>query len=675
MKPIRHTPENALGLIIDPLHGPIQLEDEITGSTDLIQRLLKTPMLTRLRSIKQLGFASYCFPAADHTRLAHALGTMQVMRRLIAKQLAFDGSAKMIASVKEAFPDCFSRYSKRRDLVNAIATHVYIAGLLQDVGELPFAQVTDVYFRPNADEKGKLAKFIGQRAAFGLETKEFFTLAFTHDALIHDTLLKANLSFPFLAYLTAGAWKPEVKPPSCLSPLAHMLDGVVDADRIDYVARDGLHTLGSRFVPSTIIEDLRHYTEKGPVFSESEPVIAFLTAYAQLWSSVYFAPENRFRVSALATVFQEIKNMEIGVLRAAGADGLANQLVGGLSLDEFKRLDDRQIFNEIQELDNSHVAHANPRLDAALSVLLEKKDCPEYDALWVSPPAKFSSDSQVDFHELLGGKIFFDAFFQAGAHTLYSKTRKPVLIHSHLLDATKRELFLHELEGPFKSLFHEDEWRFSKKPGSVLVFFPSGADSRKEVVKQSENVQFYISVTQRDPLRSDCYADTRELPKHHGPAVFVSYESDDLGCVHSVCAALYKIRRKYYFLRTESCVGGISPRDQSIAYANQAEIALILLSKTYLEKFQQGAQDKDGNVWHEVTVLQKRVTKGDVIVKFLTPDGFECVKDFGAFPLPELAGHSRDSFKPTQIPSMSTALRSMTAQELASVVNQILVER
>ena len=34
MKPTLHTSENTLGLIIDPLHGPIQLEDGITGSTD-----------------------------------------------------------------------------------------------------------------------------------------------------------------------------------------------------------------------------------------------------------------------------------------------------------------------------------------------------------------------------------------------------------------------------------------------------------------------------------------------------------------------------------------------------------------------------------------------------------------------------------------------------------------
>jgi HD superfamily phosphohydrolase len=675
MKPPRHTTENTLGLLIDPLHGPIQLDDEITGSTDLIRRLLKTPMLSRLRSIKQLGFASYCFPAADHTRLAHALGTMQVMRRLIAKQLASDGSKEMTAAIKQAFPLHFGRYSKRRDLDNAVATHVYLAGLLQDVGELPFAQVTDVYLRPNSEEKGKLAKAIGHSAAFGLETKEFFTLACINDALQTNPFLKEHLSFPFLAYLTAGVWKPGEKAPSCIRPLAHMLDGVVDADRIDYVARDGLHTLGSGFVPSTVIEDLRYYTERGPVFSESEPVITFLTAYAQLWSSVYFAPENRLRVSALASAFQEIKHMEIGTLRGANADALANQLAGGLSLAEFLHLDDRQVFHEIHVLDSRQVAHANRRLDSAMSVLLEKKECPEYDALWVAPTDALRPVEDIDFHTWIHGSVFFDAFFQAGAHTLYSKTRKPVLIHSHLLDATKRELPLHEIEGPFKSLFLEEEWRFTKKPGSVLVFFPSGSDSRNEVIKQSMNAQFYRKVTESDPLRADCYADTRGFPTHHGPAVFVSYASEDLDCVHAVCSVLYKSRRQYYFLRTESCVAGISPRDQSTAFAEQAEMALILLSRRYLERFAEGARLNDGNIWSEINVLKRRAEEGLVKIRFLTPDGFDYVKDFGVFPLPELTSHSGNSFALTNIPSMSKAIESMTSQELTDAVNQVLTEK
>jgi len=672
MKPTLHTSENTLGLIIDPLHGPIQLEDAITGSTDLIRRLLKTPMLARLRNIKQLGFASYCFPAADHTRLAHALGTMQVMRRLIAKQLAHGDAKAIRASVKRAFPTDFDRYSKASDMDDAIATHVYVAGLLQDVGELPFAQVTDVYFRPNADAKGELSKVIGQTAAFGLETKEFFTLACINNALTNDPFLKKHLSFHFLAYLTAGVWTSKSEAPAAIRPLAHMLDGVVDADRIDYVARDGLHTLGSGFVPSTVIEDLRYYTSEGPMFSESEPVIAFLTAYAQLWSSVYFAPENRFRVSALATAFQEIKHMETGILKTAKADRLQSQFNEGISLAEFLLLDDRQIFNEILELANLQVVHANERLSASLSVLLEKKECAEYDALWVSPPKDLKANTPVDFRKWLKGQVFFDAFFQAGAHTLYSKKRKPVFIHSHLLDANRRELPLHELEGPFKALFHEDEWRFSKKEGSVLVFFPSGTQTRNEIIEQATNSHFYSSVTQGDPLRSDCFADTRELSKHHGPAVFISYESADLECVHFVCAALYKKRRQYYFLRTESCNGGASPKDQSIAYAEQATIALILLSRTYLDKYEQGEKAKDGNIWSEVNVLLQRVRKRAMTVKFLTPDGFDCVKSFGSFPLHELAGHETQLVSETAIPSMSNAIRSMTAAALSHTMNELL---
>lgn len=671
MKATSPTSENTFGLIIDPLHGPIQLEDDITGSSDLIRRLLKTPMLSRLRGIKQLGFASYCFPAADHTRLAHALGTMQVMRRLIAKQLAHHSARELRACIKLAFPH-FNKYSNARVLNNAIATHVYLAGLLQDVGELPFAQVTDVYFRPSAEEKHKLANSIDARAAFGLETKEFFTLVCIKKALEEDTVLQTNLCFEFLAYLTAGIWTPSGNIPNEILPIAHMLDGVVDADRLDYVARDALHTLGSGFVPSTVIEDLLYYTSGGPIFSEPEPVIAFLTAYAQLWSSVYFAPENRFRVSTLATAFQEIKHMSTGSLRAAKADGLAKQLESGLSREEFLKLDDRHIFNEIQELRSKTVASENKRLGRALSILLEEKDTPKYNALWVVPPDKSLKRSPIDFSKWCEGGIFFDAFFQAGAHILYSKKNKPVFIQSHLLHTTKRVLPLHDLDGPFKALFRDDDWRFSKQHGSVLVFFPSVRKVRDEVIAQSKGEHFYRMVTQRDPLRSDCFSDTRELSKHNGPAIFISYESADLECVHAVCGHLYKIQRKYYFLRTESCLGGVSPQAQSIAYAEQANIALILLSKSYLEKYWQGENEKDGNIWSEVNVLLRRVREGSVHVKFLTPDGFDCVKDYGSFPLPELTGHERHLVSETKIPSMSNSIRSMTAPALANAVSQIL---
>jgi hypothetical protein len=453
-----------------------------------------------------------------------------------------------------------------------------------------------------------------------------------------------------------------------------MLDGVVDADRIDYVARDGLHTTGARFVPSTIMEDLLHYTERGPTFSESEPVIAFLTAYAQLWSSVYFAPENRFRVSALATVFQEIKHAEIGDLRNAEADGLARQLENGLSLSEFLRLDDRQVFNEILELESRAVVRDTPRLRRALQVLLNDKSCPEYDALWVSPSRKRRAERTVNLETWCGGGVFFDAFFQTGAHTLYSKTRKPAFIHSHIVRSGSEDVALHDVEGPFKALFAEDEWRFSKKPGSVLVFFPATQESKKQVKAQADNARFFRTIAERDPLLADCYSDTRPLTKHDGPDLFISYESSDMDCLRAVCTCLYKEKRKYFFLRTEACESGTSPREQSVRFARQAEMALILLSRAYVEKYREGERRRDGNIWAEVNVLCERARRGEILVRFLTPDGFDMVQDqLATFPLADLLGKKKGAkLKKTEIPALSNSIRQMAADALAEKVSHVL---
>ena len=66
----------------DAVHGRIELVDPATGDSGII-RLLGSPMMDRMRRIKLLGYASHIYPAADHSRYAHALGTMQVMRRLL----------------------------------------------------------------------------------------------------------------------------------------------------------------------------------------------------------------------------------------------------------------------------------------------------------------------------------------------------------------------------------------------------------------------------------------------------------------------------------------------------------------------------------------------------------------------------------------------------------------
>ncbi len=57
--------------IKDPVHGYIEVDT--TALT-----LLDSPLLQRLRYIRQLGFSYLVYPGANHTRFEHSLGTMHL---------------------------------------------------------------------------------------------------------------------------------------------------------------------------------------------------------------------------------------------------------------------------------------------------------------------------------------------------------------------------------------------------------------------------------------------------------------------------------------------------------------------------------------------------------------------------------------------------------------------
>ncbi len=62
-----------LTVLADPVHGFIKIPQKI------IQSLLESPEVQRLRRIKQLGMGSIVFPAAEHSRFPHALGAMGLL--------------------------------------------------------------------------------------------------------------------------------------------------------------------------------------------------------------------------------------------------------------------------------------------------------------------------------------------------------------------------------------------------------------------------------------------------------------------------------------------------------------------------------------------------------------------------------------------------------------------
>lgn len=68
----------------DPVHG------FITVPKGIILRLIDHPYVQRLRRIRQLGLGYLVFPAAEHSRFSHALGSLELAKRVLNNLLEKD---------------------------------------------------------------------------------------------------------------------------------------------------------------------------------------------------------------------------------------------------------------------------------------------------------------------------------------------------------------------------------------------------------------------------------------------------------------------------------------------------------------------------------------------------------------------------------------------------------
>ncbi len=111
--------------------------------SEMALKIIDTPEFQRLKNIKQLGVASYVFPAATHTRFEHSLGVYHLSQLLttILQQkypdMIFNNSE--LGTIKLDFMVCFC---------------IAIAGLLHDIGHACYSHLIDHYLHtlPTANE-------------------------------------------------------------------------------------------------------------------------------------------------------------------------------------------------------------------------------------------------------------------------------------------------------------------------------------------------------------------------------------------------------------------------------------------------------------------------------------------------------------------------------------------
>ncbi len=189
-------------ILRDPVHGLVAFEGP---EEQIIEGLLDTAEVQRLRRVRQLGVTSLAFPGAEHSRFAHALGSAFVMKLLLARLRAIHG----------VLPEA-QRVTPER------AREALAAAFLHDLGHGPLSHLFEEAI-PGAPEHETWTERIVLDTSTG----------------VHRVLSSIDATLPAAVANLVHGRHP-------LAYLAKAVSGELDVDRCDYLLRDA-HATGVRY--------------------------------------------------------------------------------------------------------------------------------------------------------------------------------------------------------------------------------------------------------------------------------------------------------------------------------------------------------------------------------------------------------------------------------------------
>ncbi len=199
-------------VIFDPLYSFIHL-------TPVEREVLHSPFYQRLRWIRQLGFSSYVFPGAEHSRYGHSIGVMY-------------NAHLILSSVGRAVSD--SELMDPNNLSRAKVYHqsVRLGALMHDLGTFCFSHTTEAAY-----------------IAFGETTKTKGGKGLKDDHENLGSFIIKNTDYPggITHILENYGYDPQMisdlvkgVDPSIIAN--QILHSEIDCDRMDYLLRDAHYT-------------------------------------------------------------------------------------------------------------------------------------------------------------------------------------------------------------------------------------------------------------------------------------------------------------------------------------------------------------------------------------------------------------------------------------------------
>lgn len=284
----------------DPVHG------FITVPKGVILRLIDHPYVQRLRRVRQLGLGYLVFPAAEHSRFSHALGALELAKRVLNNLLEKDTTI-----TKKEYEGTL------------------IAILLHDVGHGPLSHTLE----------HSLIK------------------DFNHEMMSLAIMKELNKEFDGALDTAIAIFTNQYKKKF----LHQLISSQLDLDRLDYLSRDSFFTGVSegRIGINRILKTMR--VHKGNIVIEKKGIYAienYIIARRLMYMQVYLHKTVLSADTLIRAVFQRVTDLlESGFDLEFVSDSLryflkeqpsAKKQISKKMINAYTQLDDFDIYLNIK---------------------------------------------------------------------------------------------------------------------------------------------------------------------------------------------------------------------------------------------------------------------------------------------------------------------------------------
>jgi HD superfamily phosphohydrolase len=342
-------------LLRDPVHGLVAFEGR---ASEVVQRLLATREVQRLRDVRQLGLTSLVFPGAEHSRFAHSLGAAHVMQRMLTRMVAAQG----------VLP-------KEQRLDEEAQAEALAAALLHDLGHGPFSHLFE-------------------DVVPGARAHEAWTLE-----ILLDSGTEVNRALRSLAADMPARVAALIDGQHRLGYLASTVSGTLDADRCDYLLRDshmtgvgyGVYDLDWLLQALTFGELPAHGQWVLAIEGRKglPPIEGFFLARQFMYQQVYHHKATRAAESLIRAIFTRVAELAQQGVPLPSPPALRDAAIGAqVALGDYLALDDVALMSSFRAWQRSG--------DTVLTELvssLSHRDLPKTVPLPAEGPASVWQDA------------------------------------------------------------------------------------------------------------------------------------------------------------------------------------------------------------------------------------------------------------------------------------------